>query len=111
MWALRDGSTSAWCFYFPILGSEGILSWQGNWVSFTDTMLQISILQKPGRALQLPTRIRRIAINPLIHPVLEEDQTSIGKFVTNLLFFCVCVCVCGGGVGCVCVCLTVCCVV
>ncbi|XP_006825448.1 fatty acid synthase-like, partial [Saccoglossus kowalevskii] len=48
-------------------GNHGWLTWNDNWVSFTDTMLQIQMLQQPGRSLRLPTRIRSIRIDPVEH--------------------------------------------
>lgn len=48
-------------------GHEGKLRWVDNWVSFMDTMLQFSILGKPGRELYLPTRVQRVVINPQVH--------------------------------------------
>ncbi|KZC13477.1 PREDICTED: fatty acid synthase [Dufourea novaeangliae] len=47
-------------------GGSGELLWS-NWISFIDTMLQISILDKDTRALYLPTRVKYVAINPMIH--------------------------------------------
>lgn len=47
-------------------GGNGKLLWT-NWISFMDTMLQISILQKDTRSLHLPTRVQYVAINPIVH--------------------------------------------
>ncbi|XP_006825595.1 fatty acid synthase-like [Saccoglossus kowalevskii] len=48
-------------------GNHGWLTWNGNWISFTDTMLQMQMLRRPGRSLRLPTRIRSIRIDPVEH--------------------------------------------
>lgn len=48
-------------------GNIGELKWEGNWISFMDTMLQFSILGKDLRELYLPTRIGRVVINPEKH--------------------------------------------
>ncbi|XP_074080916.1 fatty acid synthase [Macrotis lagotis] len=48
-------------------GNQGKLLWKDNWVTFLDTMLQISIVGESQRALRLPTRITSIHINPAIH--------------------------------------------
>merc|ERR1719318_1057161 len=45
-------------------GEEGQLKWVDNWVSFLDAMLQIQVLSLPGRSLRLPTRIKKITIDP-----------------------------------------------
>ncbi|XP_072167778.1 fatty acid synthase-like [Diadema setosum] len=67
-------------------GSEGTLAWTGNWVTFTDTMLQVSILnrQKGVRCLRLPTRIRRYAINPALNDIeadgLQEIKVTVDPY-------------------------------
>nr|XP_006825449.1 PREDICTED: fatty acid synthase-like [Saccoglossus kowalevskii] len=45
-------------------GNHGWLTWNGNWVSFIDTMIQIKMLRL---SLRLPTRIRSIRIDPVEH--------------------------------------------
>jgi hypothetical protein len=49
------------------VGDRGRLAWNGDWVSFLDTMLQLQILSEPSRALRLPTRIRSLAVHPGRH--------------------------------------------
>ncbi|XP_077868685.1 fatty acid synthase-like [Saccoglossus kowalevskii] len=74
-------------------GNKGMLAWNGNWVSFTDTMLQIQILRQPGRSLRLPTRIRRIRIDPVEHfkrvNCVQGRQTevkaTVGKFTDRCI--------------------------
>ncbi|XP_050392804.2 fatty acid synthase [Patella vulgata] len=48
-------------------GNRGQLIWNGNWVSFLDTMLQIQVLGLSGHGLRLPTRIKSIYIDPTTH--------------------------------------------
>ncbi|EDV19161.1 uncharacterized protein TRIADDRAFT_34034 [Trichoplax adhaerens] len=55
-------------------GLAGKLLWNGNWVSFIDTMLQMSVLGLSGRGLRLPTRIRYIRIDPRKQPYKEDDN-------------------------------------
>ncbi|XP_053392677.1 fatty acid synthase-like [Mercenaria mercenaria] len=50
-----------------ISGVHGKLLWTGEWVSFLDTMLQMTILSQPGHGLCLPTRIKALTIDPLVH--------------------------------------------
>ncbi|NXG73396.1 FAS synthase, partial [Baryphthengus martii] len=45
----------------------GKVLWNGNWVTFLDTMLHIVILAETGRSLRLPTRIRSVCIDPVLH--------------------------------------------
>lgn len=63
-------------------GVVGKLLWDGNWVSYLDTMLQFSILGMPSRNLYLPTRLQQIRINPEEHekaavPFEEATQVSV----------------------------------
>lgn len=45
-------------------GTRGDLAWDGNWISFMDTMLQFGIIGTDTRELYLPTRLRRALIDP-----------------------------------------------
>ena len=58
-----------------ILGTKGELKWTGEWVSFLDTMLQLSVLRLPGRGLRLPTRVRSLLIDPSIHLEKAKEGT------------------------------------
>uniref|UniRef100_A0A674MU67 Fatty acid synthase n=1 Tax=Takifugu rubripes TaxID=31033 RepID=A0A674MU67_TAKRU len=48
-------------------GDKGKLHWTGNWVTFLDTMLQMLVVGLSGRSLRLPTRIRTVCIDPVVH--------------------------------------------
>ncbi|NXR62112.1 FAS synthase, partial [Rhadina sibilatrix] len=45
----------------------GKVLWNGNWVTFLDTLLHMLILPEAGRSLRLPTRIRSVCIDPVLH--------------------------------------------
>uniref|UniRef100_A0A8C4V030 Fatty acid synthase n=1 Tax=Falco tinnunculus TaxID=100819 RepID=A0A8C4V030_FALTI len=47
--------------------SRGKVLWNGNWVTFLDTLLHVIILAETGRSLRLPTRIRSVCIDPVLH--------------------------------------------
>ncbi|XP_077022384.1 fatty acid synthase [Tamandua tetradactyla] len=47
--------------------TKGRLLWNGNWVTFMDTMLQIITLSVSQRSLRLPTRITAVYIDPGMH--------------------------------------------
>ncbi|NXL79375.1 FAS synthase, partial [Leptocoma aspasia] len=47
--------------------SAGKVLWNGNWVTFLDTLLHMLILPEAGRSLRLPTRIRSVRIDPVLH--------------------------------------------
>ncbi|OXB61122.1 hypothetical protein ASZ78_013685 [Callipepla squamata] len=48
-------------------GSAGKVLWNGNWVTFLDTLLHMIVLAETGRSLRLPTRIRSVYIDPVLH--------------------------------------------
>jgi hypothetical protein len=68
---VRGPALMGWKLYtlmiqcFP--GKCGELVWNNNWISFLDTMLQMSILRLSGNSLCLPTRIKSVTVNPLLH--------------------------------------------
>nr|XP_050029751.1 fatty acid synthase-like [Dermacentor andersoni] len=45
----------------------GKLRWEDNWVTFLDSMLQLSILGEPQRSFMLPVRIQSCTIEPGVH--------------------------------------------
>ncbi|NXD41691.1 FAS synthase, partial [Copsychus sechellarum] len=47
--------------------SAGKVLWNGNWVTFLDALLHMVILPEAGRSLRLPTRIRSVCIDPVLH--------------------------------------------
>jgi fatty acid synthase len=67
-----------------VLGVSGKLQWQGDWISFMDTMLQFSILGQSTRELYLPTRLQRIIINTKKHKqiveALSEGESKLDLF-------------------------------
>lgn len=64
----------------------GKLTWEDNWISFMDTMLQFSIMGKDLRELYLPTRIEKCVINPLKHYQLFENSTEENKTVDCYMY-------------------------
>ncbi|XP_039312737.1 fatty acid synthase [Solenopsis invicta] len=50
-----------------VTGSNGHIAWTTNWVAFMDNMLQIMILGETSRSLSVPTRIRKLIIDPKYH--------------------------------------------
>ena len=65
------------------LVTEGLLAWKDNWVLFLDAMIQMQILAMPERDLRLPTRIRSLRIDPVVHEkfVRTLDNGSKGMVV------------------------------
>uniref|UniRef100_A0A8B9P5E4 Fatty acid synthase n=1 Tax=Apteryx owenii TaxID=8824 RepID=A0A8B9P5E4_APTOW len=52
---------------FSFSANTGKVLWNGNWVTFLDTLLHMIILAETGRSLRLPTRIRSVCIDPVLH--------------------------------------------
>ncbi|XP_070169898.1 fatty acid synthase-like [Polyergus mexicanus] len=50
-----------------IRGKNGHIVWTDNWVTFIDNMLQLMILGLDSRSLFVPTRIRKVVIDPESH--------------------------------------------
>uniref|UniRef100_A0A670Y7Z6 Fatty acid synthase n=1 Tax=Pseudonaja textilis TaxID=8673 RepID=A0A670Y7Z6_PSETE len=70
-------------FYFFLIfmesssnGNSGKILWNGNWVTFLDTMLHLMILGEMGRNLRLPTRIRSVCIDPKLHLEFVQKYTE-----------------------------------
>lgn len=64
------------------------LTWNGKWVSFIDTMLQALIVSDHGTTLRLPTRIRKVKIDPKSHPAMPaegEEATDVPAFINHTL--------------------------
>lgn len=59
-------------------GINGQLSWNNDWISFLDTMLQFSILGKSVKELYIPTRIQHVSINPTVHLKLVNELPQEG---------------------------------
>ncbi|CAH2981095.1 unnamed protein product [Chilo suppressalis] len=58
-------------------GQSGRVTWADNWVSFIDTMLQVSIIHKKTRELYLPTRLDRAVIDPAKHAAALAGADSL----------------------------------
>ncbi|NXK65451.1 FAS synthase, partial [Sylvietta virens] len=61
--------------------SAGKVLWNGNWVTFLDTLLHMLILPETGRSLRLPTRIRSVSIDPVLH------QEQVCQYQDNIEAF------------------------
>jgi len=56
-----------------ITGKNGHIAWKSNWVTFMDNMLQFMILGHSSRSLFVPTRIRKLIIDPKYHVGVIEN--------------------------------------
>nr|XP_023412547.1 LOW QUALITY PROTEIN: fatty acid synthase [Loxodonta africana] len=64
-------------------GTTGKLLWNDNWVTFLDTMLQVSILGLNRRSLFLPIRIGSVHIDPTTHQQRLQDNSRAADVVVN----------------------------
>lgn len=60
-------------------GRRFTLGWNGNWISFLDTLLQGTLLAERSDTLRLPVRMRYLRIDPKKHvsSVQEEDDNQV----------------------------------
>jgi len=54
-------------------GLNGHIAWKSNWTAFMDNMLQMKILGQSSRCLLIPTKIRKVTIDPKYHIQLIQD--------------------------------------
>lgn len=65
-------------------GSGGIISWDNNWVTFMDCILQTMILSTETRSLKVPSRIQWVRILPKEHQLrITEQQSQTKVFETK----------------------------
>jgi len=50
-----------------ISGKNGHIIWRNNWLTFMDTMLQMRIIGYDTDDLYIPTSIKKLVINPMLH--------------------------------------------
>jgi len=62
-----------------LTGTEGMLVWNDNWVSFIDAVCLMERVASSRKELTLPTRIRSLRVDPLVHEksiTILEDGTK-----------------------------------
>ena len=72
---------------YSLSGDTGDLLWADNWVPFLDAMLQISICSDPGNGLRLPTRLKSLRIDPVVHmeKIKQFDSERQCKFHVGIV--------------------------
>lgn len=64
-------------------GLEGKIKWNSEWTTFIDCLLQFQVLTKDTRMLVLPTKFRKLVINPSIHRnILNGSEDKIVEVIT-----------------------------
>lgn len=61
---------------FNLSGSKGKVVWNGNWISYIDTLLQFQLISIKSRELRLPTYIKEIIIDPMYHKEVTERSSN-----------------------------------
>ncbi len=57
-------------------GSKGKIKWKQNWTTFIDSMTHFEAFETNIRALALPTNIRRIVIDPILHLKMLSEKMN-----------------------------------
>lgn len=59
-------------------GLVGKIKWNSNWTTFIDCLLQFQVLSSDTRMLVLPTKFKKLVINPMIHrEILDKSEDGI----------------------------------
>ncbi|XP_011875303.1 PREDICTED: fatty acid synthase-like [Vollenhovia emeryi] len=69
-----------------VTGSNGHIAWTYNWITFMDNMLQMTILGMSTRQLLVPTKIRKLTIDPKHHMQLKfilDGSVEKGQFAIH----------------------------
>ncbi|GFX00693.1 fatty acid synthase [Trichonephila clavipes] len=65
-------------------GNTSLLKWTGEWVAFLDCLFQFTILHSQERALSLPTRMKKLSIDPVFHKkVIEKCPKGVPTFLNK----------------------------
>ena len=57
-------------------GLKGKIKWNEEWVTFMDCLVQFQVLMKDTRMLILPTRVRKLVIDPILHREKKKKKNS-----------------------------------
>lgn len=71
-------------------GLEGLIQWKNNWTAFIDCLLQFEVLMRDTRNLVLPTKFRKLVIDPKIQRKLiiqspNEQIKTVTCPYTNII--------------------------
>ena len=81
-------------FYGPARYTD--ITWDGRWISYLDTVLQMCLLSRPGTHQSLPVLLESVIIDPRVHPRpppegATEFESRFFRFIFVWLLLCVCV--------------------
>lgn len=63
-------------------GLQAKIKWNNNWPAFMDCLLQLNILATDSRSLRLPTTIRKIRLNAMVHTQMLGELDSENPILT-----------------------------
>lgn len=74
---------SHYMYCFQLIGTQGRIRWNNNFMTFIDTMVQISTLRLDCREVMLPTFVRKIVIDVTKHcKILKTlSNENPGKYI------------------------------
>lgn len=62
-----------------VTAKMGHIRWSDNWTAFMDNMLQMKIMSIDSRSLFVPTKIRKLVIDPVSHIQQLENMSDEKK--------------------------------
>ncbi|XP_057651186.1 fatty acid synthase-like isoform X1 [Diorhabda carinulata] len=69
-----------------VFGRTGKLEWKGEFASYLDTMLQMTVLSQSNRDLFLPTGIQQVTIDPVQHlNIVRQEHKGIPVYYNKTL--------------------------
>lgn len=57
-------------------GLEGKIKWRNNWTAFIDCLLQFQVLTRDTRMLVLPTRFRKLVLDPFVQKKVVNEAAA-----------------------------------
>lgn len=57
-------------------GFQGKIKWNNDWTTFIDCLMQFKVLERDIRQLVLPTKFRKLIINPEVHLKAVSESTD-----------------------------------
>ncbi|KYN01673.1 PREDICTED: fatty acid synthase-like [Cyphomyrmex costatus] len=67
-----------------VSGRKGHIIWKNNWEAFMDNMLQMYIIGNDTRSMCVPTEIKKLVINPMLHASKLRDDMDDSKVTTDI---------------------------
>lgn len=62
-------------------GLKGKIKWNNDWTTFTDCLIQFFVMMRDTRMLVLPTSLRKMVIDPMLHMQILSDLDGEEKIL------------------------------